>query len=375
MTAPAIIDPSLVGKLVYVSAPVSTATGLVDATFGVSTPGLSLVRKVEMYQWKEKVQSTSHDNLGGSQTTQKTYSYEQVWSDKEIDYAQFHVKDSTRVNPTNWMYRGASFTQPSANLGAYTVGTNVISQMPAYYPFTPSSLTLPPVVINPIAPSTTDTPATIDPEATPAGIVDQAVPETVAVVNTASPSSTGATLRTTGNGFYYGGNPETPKIGDLRITYLLANPTSLSVVGAQEINGILGEYTTQNDTRILLVESGIVGVQEMFATAISNNTLLTWAIRAGGLILMFIGFNAFFAIIPMLAAFVPFLSTVIGFGVGFIALILTLTLGGGTIALAWFAVRPLISAIIIGVVVIAGVLIYRYKSQKNLSAPIVGVGV
>ncbi len=142
----------------------------------------------------------------------------------------------------------------------------------------------------------------------------------------------------------------------------------------QEINGTLGEFTTQNSTRILLVESGTVGVQEMFKTAIDNNTLLTWAIRAGGLILMLIGFNAFLAIIPMLAAFIPLLSTVIGFGVGFIALLLTLVLGGGTIALAWFAVRPLISAIIIGVIVIAGVLIYRYKSQKNLSAPIVEAG-
>ena len=47
-------------------------------------------------------------------------------------------------------------------------------------------------------------------------------------------------------------------------------------------------------------------------------------------------------------------------------------LGSSTIGIAGFVVLPLISAIII--VVIIGVLIYRYKSQKNLSAPIVGGG-
>ena len=367
VTAPATIDPSLVGKLVYVSAPVNTATGLVDSTFGVSTPGLSLVRKVEMYQWKEKVQSTTQDNLGGSQTTQKTYSYEQVWSDKEIDSAQFHVKDSTRMNPINWMYRGASFTQSSANLGAYTVDSRVISQIPVQSGFIPPNLALPRAVVNTVA-----SPNAVSGETLSRNDTDSS---TGGTTSTGAATTTGAILRVSSTGFYYGVNPETPKIGDLRITYLLANPTSLSVVGVQEINGTLGEYTTKNKTRILLVNSGTVGVQEMFATAISNNTLLTWIIRAGGLILMLIGFNVFFGIIPMLAAFVPFLSTVIGFGVGFVALILTLVLGGGTIALAWFAVRPLISAIIIGVVVIVGVLIYRYKSQKNLSAPIVGVGV
>ncbi len=175
VTAPATIDPSLAGKLVYVSAPVSTATGLVDSTFGVSTPGLSLVRKVEMYQWNERVQSTTQENIGGSQSTQKTYYYEQIWSNKAINSAQFHVKDSTRVNPPNWIYGGASFTQPSANLGAYVVDSRVISKVSVQDGFVPPNLALPPIALN-----TTVSAEAMGGETLSIGTVDQSAGATTA---------------------------------------------------------------------------------------------------------------------------------------------------------------------------------------------------
>ncbi|PHY06617.1 MAG: hypothetical protein CK528_08095, partial [Alcaligenaceae bacterium] len=69
-------------KLVYLNGTVSGATPAVDPWNKLSATGLlRLQRKVEMYQWLEKETEAKINNVGGSQTTQKTYTYSLDWAE------------------------------------------------------------------------------------------------------------------------------------------------------------------------------------------------------------------------------------------------------------------------------------------------------
>src|SRR3989304_4700631 len=74
------VDAAAEGKLVHVPSDAKTTAALNDAEFGVSAPGLRLVRTVEMYQWKEESKTETRRNVGGSGGTLTTYSYGRTWS-------------------------------------------------------------------------------------------------------------------------------------------------------------------------------------------------------------------------------------------------------------------------------------------------------
>ncbi|MBQ9554582.1 hypothetical protein IJU97_06720 [bacterium] len=43
-----------------------------------------------MYQWEEEERTSTEDNLGGSSTTTKEYTYHKKWSDTAIDSSNFY---------------------------------------------------------------------------------------------------------------------------------------------------------------------------------------------------------------------------------------------------------------------------------------------
>lgn len=70
----------------------------------------------------------------------------------------------------------------------------------------------------------------------------------------------------------------------------------------------------------------------------------------------------------MLAMVLPFLGSVVGFGTGLIALLFTAVVGGGTIMVAWFAHRPMVS-LMVGLVTAAVVaMTLRSIHQKKARA-------
>ena len=80
------VDPANDGKLVYVSGDLTARAPLADQEFGVSANALRLVRKVEMYEWKEESKTERRDKLGGGEEEVKTYTYHRVWSDRYEDF-------------------------------------------------------------------------------------------------------------------------------------------------------------------------------------------------------------------------------------------------------------------------------------------------
>jgi hypothetical protein len=57
---------------------------------------LYLGRTVEVYAWIEKSSTTTHDNMGGSQDTTTTYTYDLGWTSSPVDPANFQSPKTGR---------------------------------------------------------------------------------------------------------------------------------------------------------------------------------------------------------------------------------------------------------------------------------------
>ena len=97
----------------------------------------------------------------------------------------------------------------------------------------------------------------------------------------------------------------------------------------------------------------------MFLTAQRHNKMLTWALRAGGFLMMLLGFSMVFKLLSVLGDVVPVLGSIIGAGTGLIALLLSLALSSVTIAAAWIFYRPLLGVALLALTVGLALLIRR----------------
>jgi len=296
-------DAAREGRLVHVTGPLTSTATLTDSDTGVSVQGAVVLRRqVEMYQWRESSSSSTTTNLGGSQTTQTTYSYTRVWSDTAIDSGRFR-QPGGHANPAMAL-ASRSLTAPEASLGGFRLAEPQLRMLTAS-----ESLPVDAAAIRPVA---------------------------------------GRRTQAAGQGLYVGNDPSNPLVGDLRVTYLVARPASVSVIARQVGNGFTA-YTTSNGEALQLVSPGTKTAPEMIQAAEAENALLTWVLRAVGVVVVFIGFSLIFAPLRVLADVVPIFGSIVGFGTGLIAGVLTLIIAPLVIAIAWFAHRPLVAVIVLAV--------------------------
>ena len=286
------VNPQNNLKLVYLNGILSGATPAVDPWNKLSANGLlRLQRRVEMYQWLERESETTSNNIGGSQTTQKTYTYSLGWAETAVNSAQFKVP-AGHQNPAMPL-KSQTFDANPVKIGAFTLDKSLVQDLTNFEPL--ETLTQ-----------------------APAG------------------------YRVLGNLLYKGVNPDQPVLGDVRVTYSAIAAQTYSIA-AQQNNGTLTTYhDAKNDYKIALIEPGVVSAQKLFADQASTEKLITWACRIGGFLLLLFGFNLIMGPLAMLVAFLPFLQGLVGAGTFFIALGLAIPITLITIAIAWIASRPLI---------------------------------
>ena len=319
------VDPANDGKLIHVSGPVTTDANPSDPDFGVSARGLRLVRIVEMYQWKEQSSSETTKKLGGGEETVTTYTYEKSWEDRHVNSSNFKKPDG-HSNPSMSVH-GRSFQVPSAQLEAFKLDEPVLDKFSGAQDFALK----------------TDQQSAID--AAYAGSAK------VSVAN---------------GGIYLGSDPNAPAIGDYRITYEVVPVGDASIIGRQSGTGFVPYQTIAGD-QLLMVDSGNVPADKMFADAVSMNTMVTWLLRVVGLVVLFIGFAMLLSWLGVLADVIPFVGSIVSFGTGLIAFVLAILVGGAVIAIAWFWYRPLLSvAIFGGAALIAFGLTYLRRSRRAL---------
>jgi len=312
-------------KLIHTTGQLSADDTLVDDTFWVTTTGLKLHRKVEMYQWKEESHSESQDNLGGSETTTTTYTYDKIWSDSPIDSSYFK-KPEWHQNPNSWQHTSMTKTQDTIKIGDIRLTDNFVSQINNYQNMTLDMM------------------------------------DTLTV-------SSGTGVFVSSSGIYYGENPSIAQIGDLRVRFEEVPEGEVSVMW-QYSQWNLVAYTTENGSNITLLDYGYHTAQAMIALEERNNTILTWILRGLWIFLLYLGCNLILGPLVMLAKVVPFISSIIGFGTGLISLLFAFIVWPLVIAIAWMYARPIVSLIVI--VFAAGVIWWIVQLQRKKREPKLG---
>jgi hypothetical protein len=308
------VDPQANGKLVHVSGTMQPGTAARDPVFGVAGDGLlRLSRSVEMYQWKEETHSQSQQSVGGSKTTETTYSYTHVWSAQPIASVNFKVRDGHQNPPMD--PRSATFDGRGVKLGAYRVDPSLLDKVAAFTPLHAQS-------------------------AAPSGY--QAV----------------------GDGFYRGLDPSQPAIGDMRIGFT-AVPAQTVSVAAAESGGVLTAYRDTNGYTIALAEPGVVTASGLFHDELESEGRLTWILRAVGFVLMLIGFVCISRPLTMLFAILPFLESLIEAGAFMVAVTLAVPITLLTIAIAWIVHRPLIGGGLLVAAVVAMLLLRQLHPRRQ----------
>lgn len=312
------VAPGNEGKLVHVSGPISTDGPVADEDLGVQADAVKLLRNVSMYQWIEEKKSETRKKLGGGEETVTTYTYKKDWSTSPVDSSAFQ-ETAGHENPGEFPLPSATFVADPVHLGAFTLSEEQLGQLN----------------------EATDLP------------VDAAAAESL-------PEGMEATVDK--GAFYMGADPATPAIGDVRISFQVVNPAQASVVGVQTASSF-APYAAEAGDTILLVEEGTHTSAEMFQTAQSANTVMTWILRGGGFLAMVLGLFLVFRPLSVLGDVVPFIGSLLGVGVGLFALIVGFALSSITIAVAWFFVRPLLG---IGLLVLAvGGVVWLLKANKK----------
>jgi hypothetical protein len=287
------VDPQGNGRLVHVSGMMQPATPARDPAFGATGDNLlRLSRAVEMYQWKEESSSHSSQSVGGSKTTETTYSYQHVWSAQPIASGQFKVPGGHQNPPMQ--LRSATFDGGDVRLGAYRVDPSLLDKVTAFTPFQVQSPPPPQYQAN-------------------------------------------------GDGFYRGQDASQPMVGDLRVSFTAVPAQTISVAAAQS-GGVLTAWRDANGYTIALAEPGVVTAAALFHDEKQSEATLTWILRGVGFALMLVGFVCMTRPLTMLFAVLPFLESVVGAGAFLVALTLAVPITLLTIALAWIVHRPLIGA-------------------------------
>ena len=110
-------------------------------------------------------------------------------------------------------------------------------------------------------------------------------------------------------------------------------------------------------------------MDEMFASQHEANNMWLWALRLVGLLLIISGLKGIFGILVTILKVVPFLSSILSFGINIICSVVGFVWALLVAAIAWLFYRPLIG---IALLAIAGAVIFFFWKKgkdKNAATP------
>jgi hypothetical protein len=324
------VVPGNDGKLVHVSGLAQTEERLQDPVFGIGANAIKLDRQVWAYQWQEHTRSETRNKLGGGTETVTTYEYRKEWVDRPVSSNGFHHPEGHR-NPGTMTYRDQLLSAQRVTVGAFRLSPGLVAQINKFAPL--------PVTEQDLARLPVD-------------------------------------LRQKAHlwegGYYLGRDPQTPEIGDSKVTFRVVNPTEVSAV-ARQGGRSLEPYATQAGRTLEMLSLGSVSAPVMFQQALSNNAVMTWVLRLVGFLVMFIGLFVLFRPLAVVADVLPFLGDMLRMGLGLFAGVIALSLSLVTIALAWLTYRPLISIPLLLVGVGAIVALKLRGRRSPVAAPATAV--
>jgi hypothetical protein len=317
------LDRANEDKLIHVSGNAGAAAPLIDSEFGVSAVALHLNRIAEMYQWKEEKHEETHKSLGGSEETTTTYTYTKVWSDQAINSQNFR-QSGGHSNPPK-KYNGFDATAADATLGDFHPSARALDLLPLTSPLR----------------------------------VDAAAADKL--------KTRIAHIQVADGKFVIGADPDNPQIGDYRISYLTAPLGEASFVGRQAGSDIV-QYQTKAGDRLLMAASGDESAAQMFKEAEEWNLYLTFAIRIGGFVFIWLGTYLFLRPLVIVADVVPLLGSALAAGAGLVALAIAILETAAVIAIAWLWYRPLVSLIVLAAGLALGFGLHQISARRSVPA-------
>lgn len=355
MSNPDKIDRQLEGELVHVSGFATTEDSLIDKQYNFGVKAISLQRKVEYYQWEEVSESESKDKLGGKQETKTTYHCEKRWVDKPVDSSKFHEEAFRNKNTVLATIEPQKLWAQNVTFGAYKLNESLIHSISSNEPFD--------VVLSDDVLRQMDKDTKIAYERF-YGAVTTAKPQAVTdSTGTATEPSPYDFVHVNGNEIYYGRTPASPEIGDVRVTFEIIVPAKVTVI-AQTNGDSFQAYETKNGPYQSLT-MGKKSAAEVFKAANDANKMWTWILRIAGIFLVIFSLKMVFGFIETILKVVPFVSNIVGWGVGIVCTIVGFVWSIIVIAIAWIFYRPLLG---IALLVIAGLLIwlFAFKGKDKL---------
>lgn len=319
------VNPANNMKLVHLTGRADTSETMTDPQFLVSAPNaIKLRRNVEMYQWEENKETKTRKKLGGGEERVTTYTYDKKWSDRLIDSSNFKEAEDHH-NPSAMPFESREAQAEHVTVGAFSLTRSLVDKLNE---FEPVSLT----------------------------------PEHLAAL----PDDLKSKLKVANNSFYAGEDPQNAQIGDARITFSVVKPADVTVVSKQ--SGTTFEpYRASAGMDIEMLKRGVFTAQAMFESALRENTILTWILRAVGFFLMFIGLAMFFRPISVVGDVVPMFGSLLAFGTGLFAFIVAGVLSIGTIGVAWIVYRPVLGITLLSAA-IALLVWFALRGRKRVAA-------
>ena len=328
------VDASLNGKLIHASAFADTKDTLTDDLFGVREQAIKLDRKVEYYQWVEHSQRKKRDKVGGGEETITTYTYEQEWVKKPVNSSNFKESRYRNANRVLSEVEERNEMAQHVTFGAYTLPESFVASISGSEPV--------------------EVRMTEEQRFTWNERLHVLMPQV---------DEKASLVHTNANTAYLGLSPNSPQIGDVRVTFTKVPPADISLI-AQVDGSTFKAYRAKNGQSFSRVQMGTVGVDEMIEQARSENNMLTWVLRLVGVLLIVIGLKGMFGLLPMLFKVLPFLGSIVDAGVGLVSWILGLAWSFIIIAIAWLVFRPIIGISLL-VLAIAGIVFLKRRGKKN----------
>ena len=321
------VNPEFEGKAVHATGIAMTADTLRDVEFGIAVNAFRLCRDVEYYQWEEHSSSQSKDKLGGATETTTTYTYEMQWCDAPVNSADFKDPDYQGKNFVWRVIENADQYAASATFGAYRLTEGIIGSISGEEPAQP--------------------------------VISEA--ETKQLLAKVADSTVVVTVR--GNQVYIGSDPDSPHLGDVRITFnQVTSPKTISIL-QKVVNGTFESFIAKNGKSFSKVEMGTVSAENMIEHQKSANKFLLWLLRIIGALLVIGGNKSLLGFLSTVFAVVPFIQKIIGTGVGLVATLVGIVWSLIVIAIAWIAHRPVLAIALL--VIAAAVTIWLLSRARK----------
>ncbi len=361
------VNPEFEGKLVHATALATTEDSLSDGSFGIGAKAISIERKVEYYQYVEHSESKSRDKIGGGQETVTTYTYKMEWTSKPVNSQEFHDPTYQNKNFVVCQHEDARQYAQNVSFGAYKLTEGQIHSISGIQPFVPT------FTDEQMKRWNTETAQKIRTMGTNTAITTSSLADTApATANdstaTASVSRDYDYVHLRDNVLYYGANPSSPQLGDVRVTFTKVMPAQVTII-ATVTGNTFKPFKAENGKTFSTLVMGQKSVDEIYQSEHDTNSMMLWLLRIVGIAIVIGGLKTTFGIFETLMKILPFLANIVGFGVGLICTIVGTVWSLLVIAIAWIAYRPVLGITIL--VVAGGILgffVYRGR-QKKLQQP------